>query len=86
MQNHCLTDDRHLEEGLKVIIYHGRGREVDPMALADSDIVLSTYHTVAAEATDSKRALFRINWFRFILDEGINPQRNGSICNSNDDY
>ena len=59
---------------------------MDPMALADSDIVLSTYHTVAAEATDSESALFRINWFRFILDEGINPQRNGSICNSNDDY
>ena len=55
------------------------------MALADSDIVLSTYHTVAAEATDAESALFRINWFRFILDEGINPQHSGTTYKSDVD-
>lgn len=74
-RNDRLTDDRHFEEGLKVIIYHGRGREVDSMVLADSDIVLSTYHTIAAEATDSESALFRIKWFRIILDEGMTQQQ-----------
>lgn len=40
------------------------------MALADSDIVLSTYHTIAAEAIDSESALFGVKWFRVVLDEG----------------
>lgn len=79
LRNHALTNYRHLEEGLKVIIYHGRGREVDPMVLADSDIVLSTYHTIAAEATDSESALFRIKWFRITLDEGTRQQQSVKV-------
>ena len=38
--------------------------------LADSDIVLSTYHTIAAESTDITSPLCKINWFRIVLDEG----------------
>lgn len=60
---------RHLHNGLKVTTYHGRGREVDPLLLADSDIVLSTYHTVATEALDPDSALFQVVWFRIVLDE-----------------
>ena len=64
---------RHLDGSLKVTIYHGRGREIDPVLLADSDIVLTTYHTIVADVadiTDSESAIFRVKWFRIILDEG----------------
>ncbi|KAH9212709.1 SNF2 family N-terminal domain-containing protein [Leptodontidium sp. 2 PMI_412] len=54
---------------LVVNIYHGRGRAVDPRSLANSDIVLSTYHTVAAEAMDIESPLKSIVWFRIVLDE-----------------
>lgn len=52
-------------------MYHGRGREVDPNALADWDLVLSTYHTVAAEALQFQGPLNQIVWFRIVLDEGM---------------
>ena len=64
---------RHLDGSLKVAVYHGRGREIDPVLLADSDIVLTTYHTIVADVadtTDSESAIFRVKWFRIILDEG----------------
>ena len=64
---------RHLDGSLKVTVYHGRGREIDPVLLADSDIVLTTYHTIVADVadtTDSESAIFRVKWFRIILDEG----------------
>ena len=64
---------RHLDGSLKVAVYHGRGREIDPGLLADSDIVLTTYHTIVADVadtTDSESAIFRVKWFRIILDEG----------------
>ena len=38
--------------------------------LADADIVLSTYHTIAAESTDITSPLWKVNWFRIVLDEG----------------
>ena len=63
-------DCRHLRPGLKIQRYHGRSRENDRLALADADIVLSTYHTVAMESTKSDSALFRVKWFRIVLDEG----------------
>lgn len=43
---------------------------MDFNALADSDIVLSTYHTVAADALDDASPLNKITWFRIVLDEG----------------
>ncbi|KAE9372536.1 hypothetical protein N431DRAFT_375776 [Stipitochalara longipes BDJ] len=53
----------------KPIIYHSHGREGDPKVLADSDIVLSTYHTIAAESRDTTSPLWKIKWFRIVLDE-----------------
>lgn len=55
---------------MSIITYHGQGRESDPLALANTDLVLSTYHTIAAEALDSSSPLYKIEWFRIVLDEG----------------
>ena len=60
----------HCYGSLSVKVYHGRGRDIDPKSLADWDIVLSTYHTVAAEAFEAECPLDRISWFRIVLDEG----------------
>ncbi|KAG4433274.1 hypothetical protein IFR05_011244 [Cadophora sp. M221] len=59
----------HCDGSLNVNVYHGRGREVSSKALADWDIVLSTYHTIAAEAADEDSPLHHITWFRIVLDE-----------------
>jgi SWI/SNF-related matrix-associated actin-dependent regulator of chromatin subfamily A3 len=52
------------------MVYHGQGREGNPGSLADSDIVLSTYHTISHEAKDPTSPMWKIKWFRIILDEG----------------
>ncbi|TVY27092.1 DNA repair protein RAD5A [Lachnellula hyalina] len=67
----------HCDGSLNVTRYHGRGREVDPYALADSDLVLSTYATIAAESLQPESALYRVIWFRVVLDEA-HTVRNGS--------
>lgn len=63
---------RHCPGILKTNVYHGQGRKGADQAefLADSDIVLSTYHTIASEIDDSTSALWDIMWHRIILDEG----------------
>ena len=56
--------------GLKWTRYHGSERfDVRPNELADNDIVLTTYHIIAKDVLDRKRALAYINWFRIVLDE-----------------
>ncbi len=59
---------------MNVVKYHGQGRESNPVALADTDIVLSTYHTIAAEALDHSSPVYKIEWFRIVLDEGKQMQ------------
>jgi SNF2 family DNA or RNA helicase len=63
--------NRHVYGGLRVCEYHGRGRETDVKAIANADVVLSTYHTVAGESAKTTSPLFKIHWFRIVLDEGI---------------
>lgn len=56
--------------GLKWIRYHGSERfGIRPQELAAYDIVVTTYHIVAKDMLDRKRALPYINWFRIVLDE-----------------
>ena len=62
--------DKHLDGTLKIIKYHGQKRETQIPVLADSDIVLTTYHTLAADFGAKKSPNHRIAWFRVVLDEG----------------
>ncbi|KAH8880490.1 hypothetical protein GQ53DRAFT_891050 [Thozetella sp. PMI_491] len=59
----------HIGETANVIRYHGRTRVRRLDTLADSDIVLTTYHTLATELGKKKSALHRVGWYRIILDE-----------------
>lgn len=55
---------------LKWTRYHGSERfDIKPNELADNDIVVTTYHIIAKDILDRKRALPYINWFRIVLDE-----------------
>lgn len=49
--------------------YHGPKREDRLPVLADSDIVLTTYHTLAADFAAKKSPIHNITWFRIVLDE-----------------
>lgn len=54
----------------KFLFWHGADRKyLSPESLADTDIVITTYHMVAADALDTSKALGRIHWFRIVLDE-----------------
>jgi SWI/SNF-related matrix-associated actin-dependent regulator of chromatin subfamily A3 len=65
-----LTHIRHIYGGLRVCEYHGRGRETNVEAIASAEVVLSTYHTLAGESSKRASPLFKIHWFRIVLDEG----------------
>lgn len=63
---------------LKIDVHHGSGKSKDPNFLALQDIVLTTYGTVSKEAPEPSPPvarpngggpLFRVKWFRVILDE-----------------
>ncbi|XXG99171.1 hypothetical protein Hte_005506 [Hypoxylon texense] len=66
----------HIKPGqLTYYIYHGSNRIKDPRRLAEFDIVLTTYGSVASEvaARNKGRAgpypLEEVGWFRVVLDE-----------------
>ncbi|KAH6972212.1 SNF2 family N-terminal domain-containing protein [Ilyonectria sp. MPI-CAGE-AT-0026] len=68
----------HLGDAVKVIKYHGDGRERRPEVLSTADIVLTTYSTLAADffsKTKSYSILHSIVWFRIVLDEAHTIRR-----------
>lgn len=67
---------QHIKPGaLKYYIYHGANRIKDINKLAEFDIVITTYGSIASEYNNrskGKRGTFpleEINWFRIVLDE-----------------
>ncbi|KAF7503646.1 hypothetical protein GJ744_003424 [Endocarpon pusillum] len=65
----------HLDGSLKVMKYHGKRRESRIENVANSDIVLTTYHTLAAERKSKRSPLKAISWFRIVLDEAHTIRR-----------
>ncbi|KAM5528063.1 alpha-mannosyltransferase [Fusarium oxysporum f. sp. phaseoli] len=63
----------HVEDGLRVYLYHGNGRLLSKAQLESCGIVLTTYQTIAAEWSrprDSQsNTMFSVRWRRIILDE-----------------
>ncbi|KAF2747758.1 hypothetical protein M011DRAFT_401703 [Sporormia fimetaria CBS 119925] len=58
------------DNGPKWCYYHGPDRRTyKPKELADYDLVITTYHIVAADARDPSKPLSKIQWFRIVLDE-----------------
>ena len=67
---------QHIKPGtLKYYVYHGAGRIKDVKKLAEYDIVITTYGSIASEFKDRSKKkegtfpLEQINWFRVVLDE-----------------
>eukprot|EP01105_Mastigella_eilhardi_P016431 TRINITY_DN3757_c0_g1_i2.p1 TRINITY_DN3757_c0_g1~~TRINITY_DN3757_c0_g1_i2.p1 ORF type:complete len:965 (+),score=241.35 TRINITY_DN3757_c0_g1_i2:292-2895(+) len=68
---------------LSVYVYHGQNRVKDPLFMAKHDVIITTYHTLAAEQPNenSRRGskarqilkegspLLQVPWFRVVLDE-----------------
>jgi SWI/SNF-related matrix-associated actin-dependent regulator of chromatin subfamily A3 len=61
--------EKHLDGTFAVTKYHGQRREERLAVLADSDVVLTTYHTLAADFAAKKSPVHNIAWFRIVLDE-----------------
>ena len=66
---------RHLNGTLKTVKYHGQKRKTQIAVIEDSDIVITTYHTLAADFTAKVSPLNEISWFRIVLDEGRETAR-----------
>lgn len=84
---------QHVKPGaLKVHIYHGPNRFKDVNKLAEYDMVITTYGSVASEYGNVMKGkagnypLREINWFRVVLDEAHmireqKTQQSIAICN-----
>jgi SWI/SNF-related matrix-associated actin-dependent regulator of chromatin subfamily A3 len=59
----------HLQSSFQCLIYHGADRDRNSKKIAQNDLVVTTYATLAAEHGNSKNGLFGVSWDRVILDE-----------------
>jgi SNF2 family DNA or RNA helicase len=83
---------QHVEPGtLKYYVYHGANRTKDIKRLAEYDLVITTYGSVASEfnhRSKKKQGVYpleEINWFRIVLDEAHmireqSTQQSKAIC------
>ncbi|KAK1597107.1 SNF2 family domain-containing protein [Colletotrichum navitas] len=60
---------KHVEGKLNQIVYHGPKREKDIDKIKNSNIVVTTYNTLAAEYDKKSSPLHKIGWYRVVLDE-----------------
>ncbi|KAI1009786.1 hypothetical protein LB504_003156 [Fusarium proliferatum] len=63
---------KHLQNGIRVVKYHGEKRPKTAEELEDPDIVVTTYHTLTAEYLVGKgknSPLYQLGWYRIVLDE-----------------
>ena len=66
-----LTPCRHLDSTrLRVLEHHGQTKTHDVERLRAFDIVLTTYATLVSEYRNERSALYDVDWFRIVLDEG----------------
>lgn len=65
----------HLGSSLKWLKYHGKRRQRQVQPISDSDIVLTTYHTLATERRTGRSHMRSIEWFRIVLDEAHTIRR-----------
>ncbi|KAK8050946.1 SNF2 family domain-containing protein [Apiospora rasikravindrae] len=61
--------DCHTGTHLKVFRYHGTEREKNTADVADYDVVITTYNTLASDYKRKKSILHKIGWYRIVLDE-----------------
>ncbi|PNP56945.1 hypothetical protein FNYG_15296 [Fusarium nygamai] len=60
----------HIDKSIKTGKYYGKDRNSKVNEYLDLDIVFTTYHTIAYGMNKQDNLVFRIKWFRIILDEG----------------
>lgn len=66
-----LTPCRHLDSTrVRVHKHHGQTKTHDVERLGAFDIVLTTYATLVSEYRNERSALYDVDWFRIVLDEG----------------
>ncbi|KAJ0116932.1 hypothetical protein J7T55_003346 [Diaporthe amygdali] len=61
--------ETHIEKSFKAVAYYGKDRDANSDAYFDSDVVFTTYHTVAASINLPNNLIVPIQWFRIVLDE-----------------
>jgi SWI/SNF-related matrix-associated actin-dependent regulator of chromatin subfamily A3 len=75
--------DRHfhhqVRNALTMIKYHGTNRQTNLAKLRDTDIVITTYHTLASDFNNAKRFLNDIDWYRLVLDEAHIIRRQSTV-------
>ena len=71
---------RHTTRGtLSIYKYHGQSRHITLPELLNHDVILTTYGTVAADFRRKHSQIFRVLWYRIVLDEGDSPRFQGAL-------
>lgn len=68
----------HLDGSMSILRYHGKRRAATVDKFPESDLVLTTYHTIAAEKKRRSSPLQSFLWFRIVLDEAHTIRRSSN--------